>query len=108
MARPPQSISIRNDADRLVALYIEPEGADYWLTPGDIFDVVPLHVGPGDDYYVFVQYSDEAISVCFEQRSERCARGGAGNLLESQIISAKVLENGQELSIGHRRPETQG
>ena len=74
-----------NSTKRMIALYLEPWGADYWLALGDIFDVVPQD--PGADYYLHVIHHDDAIQVYVE---------GSG--------SAVVVQNGRELVCGHQRP----
>ena len=74
-----------NKTDAMFSLYLEPWGSDYWLSPGEIFDVVPQNAG--DDFHLHVISYTDGVQVYVEGTGE-----------------AIVCCDGRELPCGHQRP----
>ena len=76
---------IENSTGAMFPLYLEPWGMDYWLAPGEVFDIVPQNAG--DDYYLHIISHPDGVQVYVE---------GSGE--------AVVCCDGIELQCGHQRP----
>jgi len=83
MLIPPTKFENRTDA--MFALHLEPWGSDFWLAPGEIFEVVPQSTD--NDYHLHVVHRTDGVQVFVE---------GGG--------TAIVCCNGHELQCGHQRP----
>jgi hypothetical protein len=79
--------AVTNDTDRLMLVFIEPEGWDCWLRPGESAEVRAGAVSPADSF-VFEEHG-EGVTVW--------PSDGMG------VIS--VYQNGCPLECGHQRPD---
>jgi hypothetical protein len=75
-----------NDTKRLLAIWLEPWGEDYWIHPGETFEFAPEK--PEDTFYFGVVHCGDEVSVY--------AEGGCEHV--------RVEHDGQILECGHRRP----
>lgn len=74
-----------NKTDAIFSLYLEPWGSDYWLLPGEIFEVVPQN--PDSDHHLHIVNYVDGVQVFVEGNGE-----------------AIVCCKGHELPCGHQRP----
>ena len=81
-----RKMTFSNDAERVITLWLEPWGEDYWIQPGETFDLVPDN--PKDTFYFAVAHKGGDITVF--------AEGGCDHV--------RVEHDGKTLECGHHRP----
>ncbi|WP_329526407.1 hypothetical protein [Streptomyces sp. NBC_01462] len=89
-------LPVENVGDTDVCLFIEPYGEDYWLKPGDVFEVTPL----SDAYVQFsVAVANDLFTVWLYEDGDPY-----NALLDYEVAAA----NGDKLECGHQRPADSG
>ena len=81
---PIRPTKFENKTNAMFSLYLEPWGSDFWLAPGEIFEVVPQNDSP--DYHLHIINYADGVQVYVEGRGD-----------------AIVCCNGKELQCGHQR-----
>ncbi len=81
-------LTLTNDQDCVVTIWLEPWGEDYWMQPGETFEFVADE--PHDDFHFSVVYGGRGISVY--------AEGGCAYVL--------VHHQGRQITCGHHRQES--
>ena len=82
---PTHPTNFENKTNAMFSLYLEPWGSDFWLAPGEIFEVVPQNDSP--DYHLHIINYADGVQVYVQ---------GGGDAI--------VCCNGKELQCGHQRP----
>ncbi|ONI77348.1 hypothetical protein ALI144C_33565 [Actinosynnema sp. ALI-1.44] len=77
---------VHNNGDRLLELFLEPIGQDYWLRPGE--SVVVTSYGHWDDHPFETVYEPDRITVW-------C----------TSWFATVTYPNGQEVPEAHQRPD---
>lgn len=84
MAPPPTMLTLRNDSEALLSVYVEPHPSDYWLRPGEALRLVG---SPGSGEVEVIRF-DNGTTVWF------------GDDPDPQALSP----HGSRLANGHQRP----
>ena len=79
-------LTLANSSGNLLMLMIEPEGADYWLSPGEEVELRAGSKKKGGRFVV--QYCDDHIAI-----------------LPWDVRSITVFQDGAKLKCGHKRPK---
>ncbi|MGV9454747.1 hypothetical protein [Streptomyces sp. NPDC003635] len=86
------TLPVENAGKADICLFIEPYGEDFWLKPGDAFEVVPL-TDASVQFSVVV--TNHVFTVWLYQDGDPY-----NVLLDYQVTGA----NGEKLACGHQRP----
>jgi hypothetical protein len=78
---------VTNGSDKLLLVFTELEAQDYWLKPGEAFEVVAEVQSPTDDFVVY----ETAEGYIFYPSD------GMGYI--------SVWQDGNKLACGHQRPD---
>ncbi|MFE1285983.1 hypothetical protein [Streptomyces sp. NPDC058751] len=85
-------LPVENAGDTDVCLFIEPYGEDFWMKPGDAFEVVPL----SDSNVQFsVSVSKDLFTVWLYENGDPY-----NALLDYDVVGT----DGKKLACGHQRP----
>jgi hypothetical protein len=85
MAAPPTTLTLRNDSQTLLSVFVEPYPSDYWLRPGE---ALRLTGSPGAGEVEVIRFED-GMTVWFG---------------EDPDPEAHTLD-GSRLANGHQRPD---
>ncbi|MFJ3643330.1 hypothetical protein ACIPRD_26740 [Streptomyces sp. NPDC090108] len=86
------SLPVENAGDTDICLFIEPYGEDFWMKPGDAFEVVPLSDA---NVHFSVVVANDVFTVWLYQD------GDPYNILLDYKVTGV---HGEELTCGHQRP----
>lgn len=89
-------LPVQNAGNTNVCLFIEPYGEDFWMKPGDAFEVVPLSAG---NVQFSVAIAKDLFTVWLYEDGDPC-----NAVLDYEVVKT----DGEKLACGHQRPADSG